>query len=197
MPLFRFARPAPTPWVCLKSLFATTLIWIVVAAGIPLGMVRWQQDAGLHHLFITTSRPVGAFLGVLGLVVGVWCAALLAFEGKGTPLPFDAPRRLVTSGPYAWLRNPMMTALVISTIGAGVASGSLLVDGYALLLALGWQVMLASAGDRDLERAFGREYEAWRRSVRLWLPMRRPFAGADALPPVWFANRRRDGGAWE
>ena len=45
---------------------------------------------------------------------------MLAVRGRGTPVPFDCPPRLVIAGPYAYIRNPMaVSALAGQNIGAG------------------------------------------------------------------------------
>src|SRR5437667_6056995 len=56
----------------------------------------------------------GILVGVAGGALALWCILAFATVGKGTPAPFDPPRRLVVVGPYRYVRNPMY-------IGAGLA----------------------------------------------------------------------------
>lgn len=70
------------------------------------------------------SRPVelgapqvgGIIVAVIGASLVAWCVIVFAFIGRGTPVPFDPPRRLVVRGPYRFVRNPM-------AIGAGATLG--------------------------------------------------------------------------
>jgi hypothetical protein len=42
----------------------------------------------------------------IGTAIALWCVFWFVFIGKGTPAPFDPPRKLVTRGPYRFVRNP-------------------------------------------------------------------------------------------
>ncbi|NYH53459.1 protein-S-isoprenylcysteine O-methyltransferase Ste14 [Nocardiopsis arvandica] len=116
---------------------------------------------------------------VLALVClpGLAAAREFALVGGGTPLPFDPPSRLVTSGPYAYLRNPMQTAVVALYLVLSPATG----DPWPLAGALAAFVYGAGfaqwhEGGR-LREAFGRDWEAYRSGVRSWLPLWRPWQG--------------------
>jgi protein-S-isoprenylcysteine O-methyltransferase Ste14 len=49
---------------------------------------------------------------------------------KGTPVPFNPPPQLVTSGPYAYTRNPMLTGVFALLFGFGERKGSALDIGH-------------------------------------------------------------------
>jgi len=80
-------------------------------------------------------------------------------RGEGTPIPYDAPKRLVTSGMYRYVANPMQLSCGVVMLG------------WAALLCNWWMALAAamaiiySAGiaewdeGRDLERRFG---SAWK-----------------------------------
>jgi hypothetical protein len=44
----------------------------------------------------------------IGTAIALWCVFTFVFIGKGTPAPFDPPRKLVIRGPYRFVRNPML-----------------------------------------------------------------------------------------
>lgn len=122
-----------------------------------------------------------AQLAVAGAVAGpVALAALAAVvvfarDGGGTPVPLDPPRRLVTSGPYAYVANPMQIggAVVLVVWGALLASPA--VVGAAAVATAFSAGMAAWLEDGELERRFGPEWRAYRSQVRLWLPRLRPY----------------------
>jgi protein-S-isoprenylcysteine O-methyltransferase Ste14 len=53
----------------------------------------------------------------LGFALSFWCAMEFALRGRGTPAPFDPPRRLVITGLYRWVRNPIYVGMAIMLIG--------------------------------------------------------------------------------
>lgn len=137
---------------------------------------------------------VSAFLGVLALQIvdiAAWSAggvimACGAFFWIGAHTQFRSFRltwgleteRLVTTGIYAYSRNPQTVGSVLFWIGAGVAGES----GVAILLAviefLAMQLWLP-VEERILEQRHGAPYARYRRRVARWvgLPRREPGEG--------------------
>lgn len=185
MRLYRFASPAPLAWTLLKAVVSTSLVWGVFLVAIPWAISQARGVIGLEFLFFPPQRLLGMLgFGLTGMVAA-WATLTVAVVGRGTPLSFDAPRRLVTVGPYAWMRNPLLMSGVGFGIAAAVYTGALLAALYAVLAGVGWQLLIRSGENRELERAFGREYEAYRRHVRYWLPMRKPWVSPrDAVGPI-------------
>jgi protein-S-isoprenylcysteine O-methyltransferase Ste14 len=50
----------------------------------------------------TTGAPqvTGMIMVMIGTALALWCVFTFVFIGKGTPAPFDPPRKLVIRGPY-------------------------------------------------------------------------------------------------
>ena len=160
--------------ICFTGLLLGVLPAIILQASggswLPL-MARpdWQVGLGLQVLALTGLPGVSALQEVVE-------------RGRGTPLPFDPPRRLVTSGPYAYVANPMQL------------SGSLVLVGWGLLLASGWVVLagLVAAAysaslaawqeDGELAARYGPAWATYRRAVRRWWPRWTPYVRPDAEP---------------
>ena len=96
--------------------------------------------------------------------------------GSGTPLPTDCPSKLVVSGPYAHVRNPMALAGIIQGVAIGIGVGSWLVVGYALLGAPVWHLIARPPEEADMMERFGDDYREYQNNVRLWLPRITPFS---------------------
>src|SRR5437764_4813949 len=79
---------------------------------IPVRLLSWSGI--VRPVAIEVQQVVGMLIGTAGAVVALWCILTFASVGRGTPAPFDPPRRLVIQGPYRFVRNPMY-------IGAGLA----------------------------------------------------------------------------
>jgi protein-S-isoprenylcysteine O-methyltransferase Ste14 len=91
-------------------------------------------------------------------------------HGRGTPLPSVTARRLVTSGPYSFVRNPMAVAGILQGLAVGLILGSWLVVAYALTGSIVWNTLARPYEEADLRERFGEEFEAYRRRVRCWIP---------------------------
>lgn len=144
----------------------------------------------------------GLQLTLLACLPGLAAMRELAAVGRGTPLPYDPPERLVTSGPYAYLRNPMQATVAAAYACLALALGEPLLL-LGVLVAVGYSAGLGEWHEGEqLRHAFGRPYVAYRRSVRAWLPRWRPapvvpgatlWVAADCDPCTgvarWFARR--------
>ena len=121
---------------------------------------------------IEMPQAAGMLMVAIGAVLALWCVLAFSFVGKGTPAPFDPPRRLVVSGPYRVVRNPMYIGAALALAGAALfyQSGTLL--GYAALFVLAAHLFVVGYEEPALRQAFGGEYEAYCRRVGRWWPIR-------------------------
>jgi protein-S-isoprenylcysteine O-methyltransferase Ste14 len=113
---------------------------------------------------------------VLAPVAAVALRAVREFAAHGgTPLPLDPPERLVTTGPYAHVANPMQLTCAVLLAGWGVLLASPAMVAAAGMAAAFSAGVAAWHEDAELDRRFGAEWRHYRRHVRLWLPSsRRP-----------------------
>lgn len=173
--LFRRARPGSPRWNLAKTAAQIALFWSVLLFLVPAFLSDLQAWIGLNRLAPPAHEPVGAALFLGFSALGLWSGATMSRLGLGTPLPLDAPRRLVVEGPYAFVRNPMAVAGLGQGIAVAVYTSSLLVLAYVLLGTLVWQYVVRPLEEEDLRSHFGDPYEQYQREVRCWLPVRRPF----------------------
>jgi protein-S-isoprenylcysteine O-methyltransferase Ste14 len=127
-----------------------------------LKMVNWQRQLGLQLI-------------ILLAVPGVSAVIEFAERGLGTPIPYDPPKRLVTSGIYRYCANPMqLSCALVMLVLAG-----LLHNGWLLLAAVVSIIYSAGIAEwdegEDLASRFGLEWRHYRSQVRSWLPRWRPF----------------------
>jgi protein-S-isoprenylcysteine O-methyltransferase Ste14 len=126
---------------------------------------------GLTALFpnpfhIILSLP----LLLLALFLIGW-SVLYFLRVKGTPVPFNPPPQLVTTGPYAYTRNPMLTGVFALLFGFGVLFGSvslLLVFTPLFIYINYWE--LKSIEEPELEKRLGEEYIEYRKRTPMFFP---------------------------
>ena len=109
-------------------------------------------------------------LALAGAALALWCILAFAFIGKGTPAPFDPPRRLVVAGPYRYLRNPMYLGAATGLAGASLFYRSLPLLGYTGAFLIVTHLFVVLYEEPTLRRLFGPEYQSYSSSVRRWLP---------------------------
>jgi protein-S-isoprenylcysteine O-methyltransferase Ste14 len=179
MPWYRPAERAPTTWLVMKTMVYLVVLWGVCLYLLPRAIVRWQHHVDLQALFFEPQQAIGIGVMALASTISFWSAILLAVAGRGTPARVDAPRHLVITGPYAWVRNPMVVCGLAQGFAVSLYTGSVLI----LLLVMGagvlWHLIRRKDEEKDLQRVFGRNYELYRRSVRCWMPQRRRWAPAE------------------
>jgi protein-S-isoprenylcysteine O-methyltransferase Ste14 len=112
----------------------------------------------------------GAAVSVLGASVALACIITFVVVGQGTPAPFDPPRRLVVTGPYRWVRNPMYLSAAIAMAGAALYYESAALGGYVGVFLAVMQVFVVVHEEPTLRRSFEGEYDAYCHHVRRWLP---------------------------
>jgi protein-S-isoprenylcysteine O-methyltransferase Ste14 len=150
-------------------------VTIVVPALILLFVDGPEIGWGLGGVPAVLVAALGIALAVAGFSVWVWTVRLLSQVGGGTLASWDPTRKLVVEGPYRHVRNPMITAVATLLAGEAVFFGSLWILAWAaLFIAINLAYFLL-AEEPGLERRFGDEYRAYRRSVPRWVPRRTPW----------------------
>ncbi|MEA2337737.1 MAG: hypothetical protein QOE82_1744 [Thermoanaerobaculia bacterium] len=121
-------------------------------------------------------RPLGWIVIALGVVIAFGCALEFAWRGIGTPAPFDPPRRLVITGLYRWVRNPMYVGLGVILLGEAITFPRLTTTMLVMIAAL-WlatTLFIITFEEPTLREKFGDDYAAYCRNVRRWIPRLRP-----------------------
>jgi protein-S-isoprenylcysteine O-methyltransferase Ste14 len=154
-------------FVLARTITYAALFIAFILLYLPARVLQW---AGVGRPTLGVPQVIALVVGSAGAAVALWCVGTFAFVGRGTPAPFDPPRRLVVRGPYRRLRNPMY-------IGAAVALGAaaLFYESVALLaFTAGFLVVthlfVIGYEEPALRRTFGAEYDAYCGEVRRWWP---------------------------
>jgi len=115
-------------------------------------------------------RSAGVILAIAGGAVWIACLDVFSRRGRGTPFPLDAPSRLVESGPFAVIRNPIMAAELAVIWGEALYFGALGLFAYAAVATLAAHVIVVRVEEPELRARFGEQFETYCRSVPRWLP---------------------------
>jgi protein-S-isoprenylcysteine O-methyltransferase Ste14 len=157
-------------FILMRALTYGTLFVGFLLVFLPAQLLRWSGVA--PPLRVGPAQVAGASIVIAGGALASWCIATFVVSGRGTPAPFDPPRRLVVSGPYRFVRNPMYLGAVLVLSGAGVYYLSTWLIGYALVFLGAARVFVRAYEEPALRSAFGEEYAAYCRNTRGWWPFR-------------------------
>jgi protein-S-isoprenylcysteine O-methyltransferase Ste14 len=150
-----------------------SVVFLVLAPGVVAGLIPWW----LTRWEVEDPLPVWAPLRVVGVVlIAVGVLALLdsfrrfVVEGLGTPAPVAPTEELVVSGLYRYVRNPMYVAVAATIFGQALALGQLVLFAYGAVFVAVVAAFVRWYEEPTLARTYGEQYEAYRRSVRAWVP---------------------------
>lgn len=159
-------------FVLVRALTYALLFVALVLVFLPTQVLSWS--GGQRPAEVGLPQVIGLLLVAAGGGLALWCVLAFALMGRGTPAPFDPPRRLVVEGPYRFVRNPMYVGAAVAPAGA-LFFVSATLAAFAALIVLIAHLVVVVYEEPTLRRTFGPEYEAYCRRVRRWLPRRSPY----------------------
>jgi protein-S-isoprenylcysteine O-methyltransferase Ste14 len=158
-------------FVLMRALTYSALFIGFLLVFLPGQLLQWSGVA--RPSGVGVAQIAGASLVIAGGALAIWCILTFVVRGKGTPAPFDPPRRLVVSGPYRFVRNPMYLGAGLALLGAGLFYRSAVIGGYAGLFLAVTHLFVRVYEEPALHAGFGEEYEEYCRRTRRWWPFGR------------------------
>ena len=159
-----------------RAAFGSALFFLA-APGVVVGLVPWWMT---RWELLPAPVPVRVLGGLLlAVALPVLVSAFLRFvrDGLGTPAPVAPTERLVVTGAYRYVRNPMYVAVIAAIVGQALLLGQTVLLYYAALVALLVVSFVRLYEEPVLLRQFGEEYASYRRAVPGWVPRLRPWKG--------------------
>lgn len=151
----------------------------------PLGIMFWF---GLGVLFVFASLwldellpvhlsflpPSNIFLSLPLLIIGATLALGTVYsfiKARGSPVPFNLPQKLISTGLYSQIRNPMLLGWIIMLFGVGILLNSIsLIFIFSPLFSLLNSFYLKNIEEKEMEKKFGKEYLSYRKGVPMFIP---------------------------
>ena len=156
--------------VLARAITYATLFIGVVLVFLP---ARVLSGAGVTRpISFRAPQLAGTIIAATGATVAIWCILAFAFVGRGTPAPFDPPRRLVVRGPYRYVRNPMYLGAGLALTGAALFYETGVLWAYAGGFLVLMHLLVVFYEEPTLRQSFGEDYEAYCRQVHRWRPGR-------------------------
>ena len=138
--------------------------------GVVPGVLAWTYGVNLGWW-----SAIGVLVLAGGLAFFAWTLTVFVTIGRGTLAPWDPTQRLVVRGPYRYVRNPMITAVLTILAGEALLLGSAAIAIWAATFFSINAIYFPLAEEPGLRRRFGPEYDEYRKNVPRWIPRLRPW----------------------
>jgi protein-S-isoprenylcysteine O-methyltransferase Ste14 len=162
--------------------------WLVMAVTAKAGRSRWTQFAGVRVGIIlvvlllirlrvlkghetATGNPwllgIGLAIFVLGLALAVWARVYLG-RNWGMPMSQKADPELVTTGPYARIRHPIYSGIILGMVGTAIAVSLYWLIAVAILGV--YFLVSAAVEERTMGKLFPAAYPPYKHATKMLIP---------------------------
>jgi len=149
-----------------------------VVVFIPAAILWISKRLGYSPKFAAAGQFlfwVALLAASIGLCLSIWTVTLFLKFGKGTPAPWDPPKKLVIRGPYCYVRNPMIISMLFMLLAEALLFQSWPIAGWLVVFFIGNSIYFPLAEEKSLEKRFGNDYREYKAHVRRWIPRLRPW----------------------
>jgi len=180
--------------ICSALWMALSLVWLVTLLrtkrtqeradfssrllyGIPVIVAFYLLFADNTHFAWLGSRIIPRNIWLDGLAVlltgagitfAIWARFYIG-ENWSSAVSIKIGHQLIRTGPYAWVRHPIYSGLLLATIGTALARREPRGVFAVLLLSLGFWIK-SRMEEGFMQKAFGREYQEYIRSTGALIP---------------------------
>ena len=111
---------------------------------------------------------IGAALTMAGVCFAVWARFHLGKYWSGR-ITLKEDHRLVQTGPYAWVRHPIYSGILLALLGTTLTVGTLLACvGFAMIFLSFWRKLTIE--EIWLRSHLGAQYEVYQKRVKALIP---------------------------
>ena len=137
---------------------------VIVIAGIILIPRLHLHGLNVHA---PVPRAIGVALFVAGLAFAIW-ARINIGRNWGMPMTTKTEPELVTSGPYALVRHPIYSGILLAFLGTALATNI----SWLLAVVLGGAYFIYSATveEKIMDRTFPDTYPSYRAHTKMLIP---------------------------
>ncbi len=137
-------------------------------------LVPWWIEKDITVKSLTAFAAGIVFMG-LGLIMITLTVYQFIIFGKGTLAPWYPTGKLVISGLYAYVRNPMISGVLIVLAGESIAISSIKICYWMLLFFVINNIFFLVYEEPNLDKRFGSAYREYKKNVPRWIPRLKPY----------------------
>ena len=153
-----------------KAIMALPVPVCVVIPTVLLYFSDWQFGEFLLWRFL-----IGLVCFLAGILLAISTVRLFLKRGNGTPAPWDPTTKMIVAGPYAYVRNPMITGVVLILAGESCMLSSLPIGIWTVTFLIINMFYLPLSEEPGLRKRFGKEYDDYCTNVPRYIPRFTPW----------------------
>jgi len=164
-------------WPLARTVLILPVNVIIVVPMVILWASQGTLWAARPVLLMSPAFWVALIIGLIGLTLGVWTSRDFVTKGEGTPAPWNPPKKFVLSGPYRYLRNPMILGVFLMLFSLALYFRSWPLTFWLAFVILANLFYIPRFEEPALEKRFGAEYLRFKENVPRWIPRLTPWRG--------------------
>jgi len=149
----------------LNAIWNFSVFFLLVFLGLLLDDVY-----NIQKFIYFPFNLIGAIPIFIGVIILDYAGRTLERFGKGTSNPLKPPKYLVTTGPYAYSRNPQHLSGFFIKFGISILFGSLSMIFLTFIYSLAFHFFIVLWEEKVLLKRFGKEYQQYKKKVPRWIP---------------------------
>lgn len=110
---------------------------------------------------------IGIIIALVGFALSIWARVSLG-TNWGMPRTLREKPELVTSGPYAFIRHPIYTGMIIAMLGTTIVTNILWIIAFIILAA--YFIYSAKREEKDMLEQFSKEYKEYKKRTKFLIP---------------------------
>lgn len=154
----------------------STLVFLLVLLPIFYIWIPYEiiTSRYVYSVNIGSYRYIGIILIISGIIIGIFCSIEFVVQGRGSPIPFSETEKLIVSGFYRFVRNPLYIAGVAGLLGEALLFQSIGIMIYSLFMFCVFHIQVLME-ETFLEEKFGDNYKQYCKNVPRWIPQLKPY----------------------
>ena len=149
-----------------------------VLVTIPLLIFLFTRNLYSYSLvdFRSAVFYLGIFFLALGLLLAIWSVRTFYSKGgEGTPGPWRPISNLVISGPYQYVRNPMLLGVFLLLLFESIYLTSMPLFYWLVVFVIINIIYFKNFEEKELIKRFGKNYEDYKSKVPMFFPKLIPY----------------------
>jgi protein-S-isoprenylcysteine O-methyltransferase Ste14 len=163
----------------LRQLLSIAILPFTVTVVVPVWIARRNAIAVERPQDASDVALIAAGGVVLAIGLALFVSSLYLFwtRGRGTLAPWDPPRQFVAAGPYRYVRNPMISGVILILVAEALIVRAWPLAEWAATFFVINLIYIPLVEEPMLDARFGDSYLTYKKHVRRFIPRVAPWSG--------------------